>query len=681
MPTLEAQVAALQDAIQRDPLNAAALNELGNVLSQLGRHDQAIGAYDRVTAIDPAFAGAHYNRGLAFYDLEQPAAAIDCFDRAIALQPGHARAHNQRGHALFDLGRFREAVQSHTRALQYRPDYAEAHNGRGNALFQLDEYAAALLSYEAAIAQQPGYADAHSNRGNAQYQLGRVEAALASYEASLALQPDYAGVHFNRGEVLAELGRYAQAIASFDRAIELKTELPYAWGERLLARMHICDWRQYEMQVAELTRRVARGEPAATPFCMLALCDSAPLQRQAAQHWIERNAKSAAPGSASAGAPAMQRRASSGKIRIGYFSADFCDHPVARLSAQMYELHDRSRFEVIAFSFGRERQDSMHARLHQAFDRFIDVQDESPAAIAALSRSLEVDIAVDLTGLTRHCRPKIFAARAAPVQVSYLGYLGTMGASYIDYLFADNMLVPAALRPHYAESIAYLPCYQANDSQRRAAPRTFTRHELGLPTGAFVFCCFNANYKITPRVFAGWMRILERAPHAVLFLYAESPQAAENLRKEATGHGVAAERLIFAGRLPTPQYLTRYRSADLFLDTAPYNAGTTASDALWAGLPVLTCMGETFCGRMAASLLQAVGLPELITASAAQYEELAVTLATQPQRLAAIKHKLEQNLQATPLFDSQRHVAAVEAAYVLMQERHAANLPPADITV
>jgi predicted O-linked N-acetylglucosamine transferase (SPINDLY family) len=674
MPTLEAQVAALQDAIQREPLNAAALNELGNVLSQLGRHQQAIDAYDRVIAIDPAFAGAHYNRGLAFYDLERPAAAIDCFDRAIALQPGHARAHNHRGHALFDLGRFQEAVQSYTCALQYRPDYAEAHNGRGNALFQLDEYAAALLSYEAAIAQQPGYADAHSNRGNAQYQLGRVEAALASYDASLALQPDYAGVHFNRGEVLVELGRYAQAIASFDRAIELKTELPYAWGERLLARMHICDWRQYEMQVAELTRRVARGEPAATPFCMLALCDCAPLQRQAAQHWIERNAISGA-------TPAMQRRTADGKIRIGYFSADFGDHPVARLSAQMYELHDRSRFEVIAFSFGRDRQDSMRARLRQAFDRFIDVQYESPAAVAALSRNLGIDIAVDLTGLTRHCRPKIFAARAAPVQVSYLGYLGTLGASYIDYMFADNMLVPAALRPHYAESIAYLPCYQANDSQRSAAPRSFTRDELGLPTGAFVFCCFNANYKITPRVFAGWMRILERAPNAVLFLYAESPQAAENLRKEATGHGVSAERLVFAGRLPTPEYLTRYRSADLFLDTAPYNAGTTASDALWAGLPVLTCMGETFCGRMAASLLQAVGLSELITSNAAQYEELAVTLATQPQRLAAIKRTLADNLLATPLFDSQRHVAAVETAYVLMHERHAANLPPADITV
>jgi predicted O-linked N-acetylglucosamine transferase (SPINDLY family) len=675
MPDLEAQAEALKSAINLDPLNAAALNELGNVLAHLGRHGEAIAAYDRAIAVDPAFAGGHYNKGLVLLDTQRPGAALDAFNAAITLKPEHARACNSRGHALSDLGRFQQALQSYDRALNLQPDHADAHNGRGNVLLQLEEPAAALRSFDAAIALQPGYADAHNNRGNAHYQLGHIEAALASYEASLALRPDSGGVHFNRGEMLMELGRYTEAIASFDRALELKPGLPYAWGERMLARAHICDWRQYEAQLTELVARMARGEPAATPFCLLAFCDSAALQKEAARGWIERNAAPVSP------APFTRRLKPNEKIRIGYFSADFCDHPIARLSAELYEMHDRSRFEVTAFSLGRNTRDSMRLRLQASFDRFIDVQNESAAAIAARARNMQIDIAVDLTGLTKHCRPKIFALRAAPVQVSYLGFLGTMSASYIDYLFADRALIPGNQRTHYMEKIAYLPCYQANDSRRSAAPTNFARHELGLPASGFVFCCFNANYKITPRLFAGWMRILKAAPDAVLLLYAGSAVAAQNLRAEAASHGIAANRVIFAPRLPIPEYLTRYRSADLFLDTLPYNAGTTASDALWAGLPVLTHMGESFAGRIAASLLEAVGLPELIASSAAQYEELAVTLATDPVRMATIKLKLAANLQGARLFDSRRHVAAVEAAYVRMHERHADGLPPADISI
>jgi predicted O-linked N-acetylglucosamine transferase (SPINDLY family) len=675
MAALEAQAEALQNVIERDPLNAAAFNELGNVLSQLGRPDEAIAAYERAVAVDPAFAGGFYNKGLVLLDVKRPDAALEAFDAAIALKPDHARACNSRGHALSDLGRFQEAVQSYERALIHRADYADAHNGRGGALLQLEEFAAALRSFDAAIALEPGYADAHNNRGNALYQLGHIDAALASYEASLTLQPGYGGVHFNRGEMLMELARYTEALVSFDRALELKSELPYAWGERMLARAHMCDWAHYETDLAELVTRIARGEPAATPFCMLALCDSAALQKMAAREWIGRNAAPASP------APVFRHRKPSAKIRIGYFSADFCDHPVARLSAELYEMHDRSRFEVTAFSFGRNAQDSMRLRLQASFDRFIDVRNESHAAIAALSRNLQIDIAVDLTGLTKHCRPTIFAQRAAPLQAGYLGFLGTTGASYIDYLFADRTLIPADLRAHYVEKIAYLPCYQANDSRRRAAQMTPARHELGLPASGFVFCCFNASYKITSRVFAGWMRILKAAPGSLLLLYAGSAHAAQNLRREAARHGVGTNRVVFAPRLPTLEYLARYRSADLFLDTLPYNAGTTASDALWAGLPVLTHRGETFAGRMAASLLEAVGLRELITSSAAQYEEIAVMLATDPQRMGAIKRKLAANLPTAPLFDSRRHVAAVEAAYVRMYERHADDLPPADITI
>jgi predicted O-linked N-acetylglucosamine transferase (SPINDLY family) len=316
-----------------------------------------------------------------------------------------------------------------------------------------------------------------------------------------------------------------------------------------------------------------------------------------------------------------------------------------------------------------------------AFDQFIDVRDLSAMDIARLARQLQIDIAVDLTGLTKRCRPKIFALRAAPIQVSYIGYLGTMGAAYIDYLIADTVLVPPALRPNYTEKLAYLPSYQANDSRRQVADKVFTRQELGLPPAGFVFCCFNANYKIAPSAFDGWMRILARAPGSVLFLYSDSELAAANLRIEALKRGVDSARLIFGARIPVSEYLARYRTADLFLDTLPYNAGTTASDALWAGLPVLTCMGETFAGRMAASLLRAIDLPELITSSAAEYEDLAVALAGDRDRMAQLKDTLARHRLTTPLFDAQLHTRSLEAAYAQMQSRYLAGLPPDDLVI
>jgi predicted O-linked N-acetylglucosamine transferase (SPINDLY family) len=336
---------------------------------------------------------------------------------------------------------------------------------------------------------------------------------------------------------------------------------------------------------------------------------------------------------------------------------------------------------VYAFSLGRDTQDEMRRRLQRAFDRFIDVHGAAAVDIAVLAQNLEIDIAIDLTGFTRGSRPRIFALRAAPIQVSYLGYLGTMAAPYIDYLIADRVIVPPSLRAHYTEKLAYLPSYQANDSQRRIAERRFARHELGLPPAGFVFCCFNSNYKITPATFGSWMRILKRTPGAVMFLYVASETVAENLRHEARARGVEAGRLVFGARIATADYLARYRAADLFLDTLPYNAGATASDALWAGLPVLTCTGGTFAGRMASSLLQAIGMPELITSAPAQYEDLAVALSLDTHRMAEIKQKLEANRLTTALFDTRLHTRNLEAAYIQMQARYAANLPPEDIFI
>jgi predicted O-linked N-acetylglucosamine transferase (SPINDLY family) len=665
----------IRKALQLDPRSAAAHNDYGHALYELKRYDDAIASFDQAIALNPGFAGFYYNRGMALYDLARYEGATASFDQAIARNPGHARAFNYRGNALYELRQTQAALASYAAAIALNADYADAYNNHGSALFELERYAAALVSFDRAILLQPNYADAHNNRGNALYELGKIEAALASYEAAIALQSNYPGVHFNRGQMFDELRQHAAAVSSYAKALALKTDFKFAFGHRLLARMQICDWHGIGAELAELAARIERDEPAANPFCALALLGSAPLQKKAAQIWVREKAPSHEV------LPPMAKRAAGERIRLGYFSADYCNHPLAFLSAELFETHDRAQFEVTGFSLGPDTQDEMRKRLENAFGRFIDVHAMSAADIAALARNLKIDIAVDLTGFTKGSRPKIFALRAAPIQVSYLGFLGTMAAPYIDYLIADIEIVPPALRANYTEKICYLPSYQANDSRRPIADKSFVRHELGLPPVGFVFCCFNSNYKITPATFDSWMRILKRTPGAVLLLYAASETAAGNLRKEAHHRGVDAGRLVFGARMATPDYLARYRAADLFLDTLPYNAGATASDALWAGLPVLTCVGETFAGRMASSLLRAIRLPELITSTPAQYEELAVALAADPRRMAEIKRKLAANRLTTPLFNTRQHTRSLETAYTEMQERHRTDLASEDIII
>jgi predicted O-linked N-acetylglucosamine transferase (SPINDLY family) len=352
------------------------------------------------------------------------------------------------------------------------------------------------------------------------------------------------------------------------------------------------------------------------------------------------------------------------------------------LAAELFEKHDRSQFHVIAFSFGPFTCDGMQQRLVSAFDDFIDVRHRCDKEIAILARELEIDIAVDLNGFTRGCRPNIFAMRAAPVQVNYLDPGGTMGADYMDYLIADMTVIPASSQKYFSERIAYLPnTYLVNDSKRRISTKAFTRAELGLPEDAFVFCCFNNNYKITPEVFDSWMRILQQVDGSVLWLFEGNAMASSNLTREAKSRGLKSERLIFAQRIPLPDHLARLRLADVFLDTLPYNAHTTASDALWAGLPVLTRIGETFAGRVAASLLNAIGLPELITSTSQEYETLAIELATDDGDLANIKRKLAENRLARPLFDTQLFTQHIEAAYTVMYQRYQSGLAPDHIYV
>jgi predicted O-linked N-acetylglucosamine transferase (SPINDLY family) len=697
------------EVLRLDPRGIAALLNHGNVLRAIKQPAAALASFDKAIKIQPRHAPSHHQRGNALFELKRYEAALASFDKAIRIQPGHAPIHHDRGNALFELKQYEAAVASHEKAIALKHDYAMAYYERaralvalmryraaiesldgtialdpnyagawvlrGNALHAVERFEAALESYDRAIALRSDDANAYLNRGITLTLLGRLESAIESYNRGIALKPDDANAYHNRGNTLTLLGQPESAIESYDQAIALEPNRRSTCGARLYARMQIADWYDFAPEVAQLTARIERGEAASNPFAVLAFIGNAALQKQAAQSWVREKCP---PDTALGPLPKRSRR---DKIRIGYFSADFRSHATSYLTAGLFELHDRSKLELTAFSFGQDTKDEMRMRLEATFDRFLDVQRSSDHEIARLARDLEIDIAVDLGGFTSGSRPRIFALRSAPLQVSYLGCLGTMSADYMDYLIADDTIVPEAHQEYYHEKIVYLPSYQVNDSKRRIAEKRFSREELGLPSSGFVFCCFNATYKITPDVFDRWMRILKEVRGSVLYVLGGRESLEHNLQREAQARGVAPDRIVFGTRLPGPEYLARYRTADLFLDTLPYNAGTTASDALWAGLPVLTCLGESFAGRVGASLLQAVGLTELIAPTPERYEELAIDLASDPNSMAGIRMKLANNLRTAPLFDTASSARHLEAAYATMYERYHAGLPPEHIRV
>jgi predicted O-linked N-acetylglucosamine transferase (SPINDLY family) len=565
-------------------------------------------------------------------------------------------------------------VASYERALAVKPGYVPALNNRGNALLALNRTEEALASYVQALAIRPDNAQALTHVGNLLQGLGRHEEALGSYERALAIRPDHVEALNNRANVLLDLKRFDEALASYARALSHGPDYPHLPGNWVHTKMKVCDWTGLSAAFDRLAGDTAAGKPVISPFASLGTPLSSSLQRKCAELLIEAKF----PAATTAGSTTVTARHD--RIRLGYFSADFCEHPVAHLAAELFERHDRTRFEVIAYSFGPQVRDAMRVRLEAAFDQFFDVHSRTDQEIAQMARERGLDIAVDLMGFTRNARTGVFAARAAPVQVNYLGYPGTVGADYIDYLIADPTLIPEEQRGCYTEKISYLPhTYQVNDTLRTIADRTFTRQEAGLPEEGFVFCCFNNNWKITPGVFDLWMQLLQQVSGSVLWLFEDNPTAGRNLRAEAARRGIAAERLVFAPRMNQPEHLARHRLADLFLDTLPYNAHTTGSDALWAGLPVLTCLGETFAGRVAASLLKAVGLPELITDTPQAYEALALELASNAPKLAALRQRLAANRPTQPLFDTALFTRHIEAAYTAMWQRHQAGLPPEHI--
>lgn len=669
---LEAAKNSLQSALQVDANYVDAHFAMGNLLRAMGNLQAAEQVYLRAIALDITHEKAHFNLGLVYHKSGNFKKALDCYDKALEINPGYADALNNKGGVLKALGNFQGAYKCYSDAATIKPS-ATIYYNIGLVLQMLKRPGDAAEAYMCAVKHQPDYSEAWTGLGLALHQSKHYSQAVDAYKKSLALKPDNHDVWNGLGITYKKMKMLEPAIECFARAVTIKPDFSDALGSLVQNKLHACDWRQIDEVFSAVETSIRQGGKL-VPFNILATPLSAQVQKQCAEQYTAHNFPQM---NALTGTHTRYKHP---KIRIGYFSADLHNHATAYLMADLFERHDRSRFEIIGFSFGSESRDEMALRVRQAFDAFYDVGNMSDKEIAQLAKAKEIDIAVDLKGYTRGARPGIFAYMPAPVQVSYLGYPGTLGAPYIHYLIADRVLIPNEERIHYSEKIAYMPdTYQVNAKRKVLATDATTRSDHGIPEHAFVFCCFNNNYKITPDVFDIWLRLLHEVEHAVLWLFEANPSATVNLKSRAQAEGIAPERLIFAKKVPQEMHLARYYHADLVLDTFHYNAHTTTSDALWVGCPVLTYLGKTFPSRVAGSILLAFGLPELITASPDAYFDLAKQLALDANKLRTIRQKVAAHRDTQALFDIDRYTTHIEQLYQQMYQRHQDGLPPAHL--
>ena len=691
------------------PAQAQAKFREGLALHQQGQLAPAQALYEQALQLIPTHFDALYLSGVLAAESNNPEGALAMFDKAIDSAPTHVNAHIDRGMILCKLGRHGPALRNFEKALALAPDNAEAYYGLGSAHMQLEQHETALQYFDTALAMAPNYPEAHGDRGAVLQSLGRLDEALQSIERAIALAPTVEMNHYNRGFVLSALKRNDEALTSYDKAIELKPDyataynnrgnlnwtltryraaiedfekamgikpdIPDLFGMRLYMKMTVCDWQEIEAQRKLLVEKIDRGERSASPFAAMAALDTLDMQRKCAQIWLKSKR------SAGATLGKLRKFPRHKRIRVAYVSSEFRESPAAYNMVGLFENHDRSRFETIAISAGPDNPGEMRSRLKRAFETFVDTGKKADTDIATLMREMEVDIAVDTMGPTGDDRTGIFIARAAPIQVNHFGFAS--GASHFEYIVADPIAIPPDHRAYYLEKVARLPyTLFATDRDRRIAERTPTRAEAGLPEDGFVFCSFNNSYKITPDVFDVWMRLLNKLAGSILWLRETNSLMPGNLREEARKRGIDPDRLVFAPIAPKMEdHLARLRLADLFLDCFAFNAQTTASDALWAGVPVLTCLGPTMVSRVAGGLLNAIGMPELIAQTHDEYEALAYSLATDPRRLAQIKTKLAENRLSKPLFDTPLFTRHLENAYTQMVERYQADLPFDDIQV
>jgi predicted O-linked N-acetylglucosamine transferase (SPINDLY family) len=660
-----------KNAIELNSEYAEAYYNCGNVFIKLKKWDQALRSLDKTVELNAEYAEAYMNRGIVLRELNRLDESLSNFNFAVGLKLDYADAYMNRGVVLQEQKRFPEALLDYDKTINLKPNYAEAYFNRGLVLHRLNRLGEALNAYGRAIELKPNYAEAFNNSGLIFLERLHLEKALSYFNKAIDLKNDFVETYINRGDLFYELRRYQEALTSYERANQMSPSYEYLLGNILHTKMMLCEWLDFETSANNLLFEINNNKKATPPFNVLSVIDSPAIQLNVAKIFI----KDKYPFKPLIGPIIRAKR--NGKIKIGYYSSDFREHPVSYLTAGYLELHDKSRFELIGFQLGQPDNSKMFKRLVSLFDEFIDVRLFTDQAVAQISRDMQIDIAVDLCGHTSKGRGvKIFSYRASPIQINYLGYAGTVGAEYYDYIIADKVVVPDYHQIDYSEKIIYLPgSYLPHDRSQNISNREFSKQECGLPSEGFIFCCFNAVYKINPVIFDSWMRILRSNERSVLWLSSQNNKVVDNLRAEAKKRGIDSNRLIFADREPLMEdHLARHKLADLFLDTSPYNAHTTTLDALWAGLPVLTCAGKSFASRVAASALSAIDLPELITTTKAEYEDLAIELSFNLEKLKSIKEKLDRNRLTTPLFDTPRYTKNIESAFIHIYERYQAEL-------
>ena len=705
----EKAIKAYDLALTLNSTDAVAYNNKANACQLLERYEEAIALYDQAITLKADYAEAYFNKASTYQKLALYAEALETYDFAITINPEYAEAYNNKGniyqlleryeeaiqlyHAAIncnstyakphfnlgvsyqEIGQLQKALEAYNGAIQLDPNSAETYSNKGVALFKMHSFAEAFGAYNKALELNAKYAEVYNNRGILNFECGDLESALKDFDVAIDMRQDYVEPYTHGAFVLSKLGKFEEAKATLVRAQSIDPKHDFLLGELMLTRMALNDWEHYYDDCSHLIEGIRSGNKVSVPFPTHAYTDNPEVQLKCAQIYLADSYFGVTR------ELIFKPKLDSSRINIGYFSPDFGDHPVSYLLAELFERHDRSKFEISAFSFGPVRSGDWRDRIKTGVDHFYDVASMSDYEISVLARTAGIDIAVDLSGYTENCRPGIFYERAAPIQIGYIGFLGTTGAPYMDYIIADKVLIPNNLKRYYSEKIIYLPCYQCNDSRKSPSDIEVTKRKFELPENGFIFCSFNNNFKITPEVFDSWMRILISVPNSVLWLYVGVEQAKKNILLSAKQNNIDSLRIIFAEKLPLPEHLARLHLADLFLDTYPYNAGATASGALKMGLPLLTRFGPSFSSRVGASLLTSLDLRELIASSMEDYERIAINLAHSPEALTGIKKKLQVALRDSPLFSAKMFAHNIELAYEEVYGRYTNKLPLDDVFV
>ena len=663
-----------ENILSVDKKNFDALFFLAVILINFKNYKKAKDLLEQVVLIKPNFADAYNNIGICLEKLNDLDGAIKNYNLAINNKPNFAEAHNNIGVVFQKLRNFDQAILQYKKAITYKNLYLDAYVNLANLFKETKQFEEAIKNYDLAINLNPKLAEVYNNKGNALKEIRKFEEAIKNYDLAINLNPNFAEAYFNTATALQDIKNFEKAVLYFEKALLLDKEIPFCKGYLLHAKMLCCNWSGLNELYKEIYNDVEKNRYSATPFGYQAICDDESNLQKCAQLYSSKRFPEIKNNLFS------KKVSKNKKIKIGYLCGEFREQATSILMTEVWEKHNKEDFEIIAFDSGWDDKSLRRNRIINAFDKFIDISKVSDLDAAKIIYKEQIDILINLNGFFGTGRPVVFSYRPAGIQINYLGFPGTIGSKYIDYILCDQTVVPPESKKFYNEKIIYLPdSYQANDTKRNISDKKFLREELSLPKESFVFCCFNNNYKITPNMFDVWARLLKKIDNSVLWLIDGNSEATENLKKEAKIRNIDVCRLIFAKRMKLEDHLARHKNADLFLDTLPYNAHTTASDSLWAGLPVLTCLGKAFPGRVAASLLRSLDLPELITYSENEYISKAEELALNPEKLTLIKNKLDTNKFSQPLFNTELFCRNLESAFKIIFEKHSLGLETEDI--